>query len=111
MLIKWEHVFLQKVRFEGVVEFMNKGANNKANMLESSLEVVVVDLPKQKNWLVMSKNMLRLIDILLVFKVYLPNLKFVKFAVMIVGFMSLSTWSCGMVKQNGGRRVYPTIHW
>lgn len=63
-------MFLQKVRFEGVVEFMNKGSKNKANMLESSLEVVVVDLPKQKNWLVIWKNMLRLIDILLVFRVY-----------------------------------------
>lgn len=51
-------MFLQKVRFEGVVEFMNKGPNNKANFLESSLEVVVVDLPKQQNWLVMSNNML-----------------------------------------------------
>lgn len=47
-----------KVRFEGVVELMNKGANNKGDMLESSLEVVVVDLPKQQNWLVMSNNML-----------------------------------------------------
>lgn len=49
-------MFLQKVHFEGVVEFMNKVPNNKANMLAPSLEVVVVDLPKQKNWLVMSKT-------------------------------------------------------
>ena len=93
------------------MEFMNKGPNNKENLLESSLEVVVVDLRKQKNWLVMSKNMLRLIDILIVFSVYLPNLKFVNFAVMIVGFMPLTTWSCGIVKQYGGRRVCSTIHW
>ncbi|KEH17557.1 Ulp1 protease family, carboxy-terminal domain protein [Medicago truncatula] len=92
-----------KVRFEGVVEFMNKVPNNKANMLAPSLEVVVVDLPKQKNCHDCGVYVLKYLEL------WDGQAKWGQ-KIMIVAFMSLSTWSCGMVKRNGGRRVCPTIH-
>jgi len=42
---------------------MSKCFKNEGEQLEYSLEVLVEDLPKQKNWLIMSKNMLILMDI------------------------------------------------